>query len=361
MKALIAMSGGVDSSVAAALMIKRGYECVGVTMKLHGAKDLHIDTENACCTSQDIEDARAIANKLGMPYEVVDFEDDFKCKVMDKFVDCYMKGLTPNPCIDCNRYLKFERLYQHAKELHCDVIVTGHYAQVDHDENTGRYYVKKAVDHSKDQSYVLYSLTQDQLAHTLFPLGAYSKEEVRKMAEEFGLLNARKKDSQDICFVPDGNYKRFIEEYAGKICPPGDFVDLDGNILGTHTGICNYTIGQRKGLGISAKAPLFVKEIDPEKNQVILSDNESLFTSVLYAKDFNWMSTAPIAQSDMLRVDGKVRYRHNASAATCSVEKDLIKVEFDEPQRAITCGQAVVLYDQDKIAGGGTICKVPLE
>lgn len=357
MKALIAMSGGVDSSVAAALMIQRGYECIGVTMKLYDNEDIQIDSEKSCCSLDDIEDARAVARRLNMPYYVFNFKEDFKCKVMDKFVDCYMNGITPNPCIDCNRHLKFEQLYERAKELGCDMIVTGHYARVEKDDDTGRYYLRKAVDAGKDQSYVLYSLTQEQLSHTCFPLGEFTKEEVRRMAEEMDFINARKHDSQDICFIPDGNYKRFLEEYSGKVCPPGEFVDVQGNVLGTHTGICNYTIGQRKGLGISAKAPLFVKEINPETNQVVLSDNESLFTTTLYAKDFNWMSKAPIEAGETLSVEGKVRYRHQASPAICSVEENLVKVEFEAPQRAITKGQAVVLYDGDKVVGGGTICK----
>lgn len=357
MKALIAMSGGVDSSVAAALMKQHGYECIGVTMKLYDNKDVQISADKSCCTEDDVEDARAVADKLDIPYYVCNFKDDFKCKVMDKFVDSYLNGITPNPCIECNRHLKFERLYDKARELGCDVIVTGHYARIEKDETTGRFVLKKAADTTKDQSYVLCSLTQEQLSHTIFPLGEYTKEEIRKMAEEMGFINAKKHDSQDICFIPDGNYKRFIEEYSGKSCPPGDFVDIDGKVLGKHTGICNYTIGQRKGLGISAKAPLFVKEINVEKNLVVLSDDASLFTDTLYAEDFNWVGIAAPADGEPIRVEGKIRYKHNPAMATCVVEGKGVKVVFDAPQRAITCGQAVVLYDGDAVIGGGTIVK----
>lgn len=357
MKALIAMSGGVDSSVAAALMKQRGYECIGVTMKLYDNEEIQVSTEKACCSEDNIADARAVASRLDIPYYVCNFKDDFKSKVMDKFVDSYLHGITPNPCIECNRHMKFTKLYEKAQELGCDVIVTGHYARIKKDENTGRYVLMKAVDITKDQSYVLCSLNQEQLAHTVFPLGEYTKADIRKMAEEMDFINARKHDSQDICFIPDGNYKRFIEEYSGKSCPAGNFVDTQGNVLGTHTGICNYTIGQRKGLGISAKAPLFVKEINVKKNEVVLSDDASLFTDTLYASDFNWIAKeAPVA-GEGLTVEGKVRYRHTPAPAKCFVEGDEVKVIFDSPQRAITCGQAVVLYDGDAVVGGGTITR----
>lgn len=359
MKALIAMSGGVDSSVAAALMKKAGYDCIGVTMKLYDNEDIQVSCEKTCCSLDDIEDARAVARKLGMPYYVFNFKDDFKCQVMDRFVESYMHGETPNPCIECNRHLKFEGLYRRARELGCDVIVTGHYARIQHNADTGRYELLKGVDSTKDQSYVLYSLTQEQLAHTCFPLGEYTKDECRHMAEEWGFVNARKHDSQDICFVPDGNYKRFIEEYTGHAMEPGNFVDTSGNAIGRHTGICNYTIGQRKGLGIAAGKPVFVKEIRPETNEVVISDNAALFTNTLYARNFNWISVAGDSLTDKseLRVQAKVRYKHSpAEAALSIVGSDTIRLVFDEPQRAITKGQAVVLYDKDRVIGGGTIC-----
>lgn len=353
MRALIAMSGGVDSSVAAALMIEKGYECIGATMKLYDNGENASDKPSG--SADDIADAKAVADRLNMPHYVLDFQDDFKCKVMNRFVESYLKGITPNPCIECNRHLKFKQLYNKAKELDCDVIVTGHYARIEQDADSGRYVLKKAVDISKDQSYVLYNLTQEQLAHTVFPLGEYTKEEIRSIAEEKGFINARKHDSQDICFIPDGNYKRFIEEYANKTCPEGDFVDVKGNVLGTHTGICNYTIGQRKGLGISSTAPLYVKDIDVANNKVVLSDNDSLFSNELVANDFNWVSIPKPENTDGIRVDGKIRYRHNPESAVCIDEGDKVRVIFDKPQRAITCGQAVVLYDGDAVIGGGTI------
>lgn len=355
MKILIAMSGGVDSSVTAALMKEAGNECMGVTMKLYDNEDIYISREKSCCTVDDIEDARAVANRMDIPYYVVNFKDDFKCKVMDRFVDSYLQGITPNPCIDCNRHLKFTQLYEKAKELGCDAIATGHYATVMWDEKRGRYVLKKAANPEKDQSYVLYSLTQEQLSHTIFPLGVYPKEKVRELAEERGLINARKKDSQDICFIPDGDYKKFIENYRGNVSVPGDFVLEDGTVIGQHKGIIYYTIGQRKGLGISAKEPLFVKEIRPETNEVVLSDNDALFTDTLYASNFNWIAVEGLQQGETLKCLAKIRYKHKESPATVTAEGDLIKVVFDEPQRAITKGQAVVLYDGDIVVGGGTI------
>ena len=252
-KALIAMSGGVDSSVAAYLMQKQGYDCVGVTMKLYDNDDIGIKCEKTCCSLSDIEDARSVAYKLNMPYYVFNFKDDFKDKVIDPFIRSYQNGMTPNPCIECNRHLKFEHLYKRAKALGCDVIVTGHYARVVKEGD--RYQLRKGLDDSKDQSYVLYSMTQDQLAHTVFPLGEYKKTEIRKIAEEAGFFNAHKHDSQDICFIPDGDYHKFIEETTGEKSVPGNFVDTEGNVIAQHKGYYCYTGGQRRGLGISAPEP----------------------------------------------------------------------------------------------------------
>lgn len=350
-RALIAMSGGVDSSVAALLMKQKGYDCIGVTMKLYDNEEIAIEREKTCCTLSDVEDARAVCAKIDIPYYVFNFKDSFKEKVMDKFVESYKCGCTPNPCIDCNRYLKFAGLYQRAKELECDVIVTGHYVQVVQDKD--KFHLLKGVDAGKDQSYVLYNLTPDQLAHTEFPLGGMEKEQVRKIAEENGLVNARKKESQDICFIPDGNYRNFIEKTGEIKVGCGDFVDKEGNVVGQHQGYYQYTIGQRKGLGISAKEPYYVVEIIPEKNQVVLGSNEDLFHTKLVANDFNWIETGiPSGAS----IQAKVRYGHKPAAAKFEILEDgKVQVCFEEPQRAFTKGQAVVLYQDNMVLGGGTI------
>lgn len=353
-KALIAMSGGVDSSVAALLMKEKGYECMGVTMKLFNNGDICIPREHSCCSLEDVEDARYVSNTLGMPHYVFNFTDRFKEDVIDKFVYCYENGITPNPCIDCNRYLKFEKLFQRAKELECEYIVTGHYAKVEYNEETGRYILKKADDLTKDQSYVLYQMTQEQLKHTMFPLGGLNKTEVRKIAEAHDFINAKKHDSQDICFVQNGSYADFIEEYTGKKYPPGNFVDINGNVLGRHKGIIRYTVGQRKGLGISHERPLFVLAVNPKENTVILTENEGLFTKTLTAKNINLITTEEIKEP--VRLFAKIRYSHKEQPATVvQTDSDTITVEFNEPQRAITKGQAVVLYDGDTVVGGGII------
>lgn len=353
-KALIAMSGGVDSSVAAYLMRKQGYECIGATMKLYHNEDICIPKDHSCCSLDDVEDARAVATSMDIPYYVFNFSERFKEEVMDKFVHCYECGITPNPCIDCNRYLKFEYLYNRAKELGYDYVVTGHYAQIKYDASIGRYLLCKAVDVSKDQSYVLYSLTQDQLAHTQFPLGGMPKSKTREIAEQQGFINAKKHDSQDICFVQNGNYAEFIEDYTKKTYPEGNFVDVHGNILGRHKGIIRYTIGQRKGLGLSLKEPMYVMEINTTDNTVVLGRDADLFTDTLIANDINLISVPRI--DGEMRIKAKVRYRHTEQPATVTqIDDDTIKVVFDEPQRAITKGQAVVLYDGDIVVGGGTI------
>ena len=274
---------------------------------------------------------------------------------MKRFVDAYENGCTPNPCIDCNRYIKFQELYERAKLMGYDTVVTGHYARVEYDKATGRYLLKKGLDANKDQSYVLYSLTQEQLMHTQFPLGSLPKPKVREIAEEQGLINARKHDSQDICFVTSGSYTDFIRQYTGKDYPEGDFVDRDGNVLGRHKGIIHYTIGQRKGLGLALAKPMYVYGIDKEKNQVILTDEADLFSSELIADDLNLISVPKI--EGKMRVKAKVRYRHAEQPATVEqLDDNRIRVVFDEPQRAITRGQAVVLYDGDVVVGGATIC-----
>lgn len=356
-KALIAMSGGVDSSVAALLMRNAGYDCVGVTMKLHDSAGEN-RSEKACCTASDAEDARSVCVKLGMPYYVFNFTADFSRNVIDRFVRSYEIGETPNPCIDCNRYLKFDRLYKRARELGCEYIATGHYARVEFDERSGRYLLKKSLNKAKDQSYVLYFLTQEQLKHTKFPLGDRAdKAEVRRLAEENGLINAAKRDSQDICFVPDGDYARFIREYTGKSYPEGDFL-LNGKPAGRHKGVISYTIGQRKGLGISYSEPLFVREKSVERNTVTLCTAKELYSTELTARDFNLISLGR-PPKEPLRVAVRTRYHAKEAAALAffdNFEKDgTVTLRFDEPQRALSPGQAAVLYDGDIVVGGGII------
>ena len=353
-RALIAMSGGVDSSVAAYLMKKDGYDCIGVTMKLFDNGDIAVSRENSCCSLEDVEDARSVAFSLGMPYYVFNFTESFREKVIDKFIEAYENGATPNPCIDCNRYLKFEKLFDKASELGYDYVVTGHYARIEYDEISGRYILKKALDPTKDQSYVLYSMTQDQLSHTKFPLGEMKKTDVRDLAEQNGFINARKHDSQDICFVQSGTYADFIENYTGKTYPPGNFVDKDGKVLGTHKGIIRYTIGKRKGLGIASDRPLYVSGVDKEANTVTLGGEEDLYSKTLTAKNINLISADRIESP--IHIKAKTRYRQPEQPATVTqTDEDTLLIEFDEPQRAFTKGQAVVLYDGDIVVGGGTI------
>ncbi|NCC42147.1 MAG: tRNA 2-thiouridine(34) synthase MnmA [Clostridia bacterium] len=352
---MIAMSGGVDSSVAALLMKNQGYECIGATMKLFHNEDIGVPREHTCCSLDDVEDARSVAFSLGMPYYVFNFSERFEEDVISRFVEAYENGITPNPCIDCNRYLKFEKMYHRAIELGYDHVVTGHYARIEFDENSKRYLLKKALDPGKDQSYVLYSMTQEQLAHTIFPLGAMEKTKVREIAEENNLINARKHDSQDICFVQNGSYAQFIERYTKKKYPKGNFVDVDGKILGEHRGIIYYTVGQRKGLGLSFSEPMFVCRVVPEDNTVVLGRAKDLFSKTLTARDINLISMDEIRKP--MRLKAKVRYRQAEQWAVVEqIGEDKLRIEFDEPQRAVTKGQAVVLYDGEIVVGGGTIC-----
>lgn len=357
-KALIAMSGGVDSSVAAALMVEKGYDCIGITMKLYENETVGMEREGACCSLSDTEDARKVCSRLGMSYYVLNFKEDFAVNVIDRFVAAYEAGDTPNPCIDCNRYMKFDKLFRRARELDCDLIVTGHYARVEMDAVSGRMLLKKAKNAAKDQSYVLAFLTQEQLKHTVFPLGEFSsKDEVRRVADTRGFVNAKKHDSQDICFVPEGKYADFMSRYTGKVYPPGDFVTTDGRKLGEHRGIIRYTIGQRKGLGLALPAPLYVCRKDMEKNEVILSDEAALFTKTCMVDDFNWIAYEKPARP--VRVTAKTRYRAKEAPATAeALEEGRVRLTFDEPQRAITTGQAAVLYDGENVVGGGTILTV---
>lgn len=351
-KVLVAMSGGVDSSVAAKLLTDAGYDCVGCMMKLYDNEDAGIPKGHTCCSLDDAEDARSVARRLGFPFYVFNLKDKFAACVIDRFVDAYEHGVTPNPCIDCNRYLKFDKLFERADILGCRYIATGHYARV---ERAGEKYVlKKALDETKDQSYVLYDLTQEKLARVKFPLGTFRKTDAREIAAEAGLCNARKHDSQDICFVPDGDYAKIIAARTGKEPQPGPFLDLNGNVVGTHRGIIHYTIGQRRGLGIAAEAPLYVCGIDVPNNEVVLGRNEELFSTELDASGCNWISgDVPGAP---LRVTARIRYRQPEQPCTVTATgPDTVHVSFETPQRAITRGQAVVFYDGDTVLGGGTI------
>ena len=359
------MSGGVDSSVAAYLMREKGFECVGMTFRTLNENNLPVETGDrdieaekerkySCCAFQDVLDAKKVSNQLGFPHYLTDLSSEFEEKVIRRFADSYACGMTPNPCIDCNRYIKFTELYRQAEKIGFDWIVTGHYARIIYDEQSGRYLLKKGLDRTKDQSYVLYNLTQEQLSHVCFPLGEMTKSEVRELAEKLGLVNAAKHDSQDICFIRNGSYADFIERYTGREYPSGDFVDLNGKVLGRHKGIIHYTIGQRKGLGLALPEPLYVCRIDVEKNQVVLGRNEDLFTRELYAKDLNLISLPEIKGE--LRVLAKVRYHHAEQPAVVrQVDGSHIRVVFDEPQRAITAGQRVVLYNGDTVVGGAEI------
>lgn len=352
MKALIAMSGGVDSSLAAKLMKDKGLDCIGCTMKLYHNEDAGIESSRTCCSLDDVEDARSVAYKLGMPFYVFNFTDAFRDTVIRKFIESYENGITPNPCIDCNRYMKFDKLYERAKTLGCDYIVTGHYARIE--EQAGKFVLKKALDETKDQSYVLYSMTQDQLVHTMFPIGSMQKTEVRAIAKESGFVNADKPDSQDICFVPNGDYASVIELQTGKESAEGNFVDKQGNNLGRHKGVIHYTIGQRKGLGVSSTEPLYVCNICPKDGNVVLGSNDDLFSREADVSDFNWIS-GEVPGSEF-RCKAKIRYRQPEQWVTViPTGADTVHIVFDEPQRAITPGQAAVFYDGDTVLGGGTI------
>lgn len=348
-KALIAMSGGVDSSVAAYLTQKAGLSCMGAIAQMWGS-ELTGEPYN----NQSIADAEAVAQRLGMEFHVLDAADAFRSAVIEPFISCYESGCTPNPCITCNKHIKFSYLLEKALELGCSHIVTGHYAQIKQDPATGRYLLYKAIDNTKDQSYFLATLNQYQLSHTLFPLGAYSKPQIRQIAEEMGFLTAQKRDSQDICFVPDGDFMAFIEHYTGKHYPAGNFLDLQGNIVGTHSGAIRYTLGQRKGLGLAMGAPVYVCRKDMAHNHVTVGPEEALYTQTLLADDCNWLPfetlTTPIS------VLAKARYRHIPQPATIYPETDnRIRVVFDTPQRAITPGQTVVFYEDNLVVGSATI------
>ena len=354
MKALIAMSGGVDSSVSAYLMKQAGYECVGCTMRLYDNEMIGEDLHSTCCSLEDTRDARAVTVRLGIPYYIFRYEDLFREEVIEPFVRSYEEGRTPNPCIECNRVFKFGHLQEQMKALGLDCVVTGHYARIERDPQNGRMLLKKGLDATKDQSYVLYTMTQKELENTRFPLGTLTKEEVRMIAEEQGFLNARKHDSQDICFVPDGDYAGFMERFRDAEYPEGDFIDREGNVLGRHKGYVRYTVGQRRGLGIPAEHPLYVLEVRPRDNTVVLGKDEELYRTEFFADRVNWIAIEELKEP--MRVLAKIRYRHKEQPATVFPAEDgKIRVVFDEAQRAITPGQAAVLYQDDTVVGGGVI------
>ena len=355
-KVMVAMSGGVDSS-AALVVLKDKYELLGVTLKLHDG-EYEQSGQKTCCSLTDIEDARTVASRFGIMHYVYNFKEIFNEKVIRSFIDSYEHCLTPNPCIDCNRYIKFEGLLERAVALGCDYIATGHYARIEYDEEKGRWLLKKAYyadgENDKDQSYVLYNLTQEQLSHVLFPLGAMTKAQVRKIAEENGLINAAKPDSQDICFVPDGNYAAFIEKSTGRKSPAGDVVNTDGKVVGRHDGLINYTIGQRKGLGIAFGKPTYVVGKNSADNTLVVGSEHELMKKSLIADDLNWISVPALTEPIICKA--KTRYRMQEQPCVVYPEPDgRVYVEFNEPQRAITPGQRVVFYDGDIVIGGGVI------
>lgn len=351
-KVMIGMSGGVDSSVAAFLLQKESFEVIGATMKLYNNEDIDFVSEKTCCSLDDVLDAKSVCARLGIRHYTLNMTDDFKKEVIERFISAYQNGFTPNPCIDCNRYMKFSKMLHKAQELDIDYVATGHYARIE--KQGDRYILKKAVDLSKDQSYVLYSLTQEQLKVTKFPLGNYTKQQVREIAEENGFVNARKHESQDICFVPDGDYSKFIEYYTGKTYPCGDFVDMNGKRLGEHKGIIRYTIGQRRGLGLALPASMYVVEKDVNNNKVILGFNDDLFKKEVNVKNISFTACDGLDKPE--RLCAKIRYNQKEQPATVTqTDENHFKIVFDEPQRAITKGQAAVLYDGDTVVGGGTI------
>lgn len=353
-KVAIGMSGGVDSSVAAYLLKEQGYEVIGVTMQIWQEEDpLALAENGGCCGLSAVDDARRVADMLGIPYYVLNFKREFKEHVIDYFMDEYIHARTPNPCIACNRYVKWEALLNRAMELGCDYIATGHYARVCKLGN-GRYTLRKSAAIRKDQTYALYNLTQEQLSKTLMPVGEYDKEEIRKIAEEIGLLVAKKPDSQEICFIPDHDYASYIEKETGRHFPQGNFVDINGNILGRHKGLIHYTIGQRKGLGLSLGTPAFVVEIRPDTNEVVIGTNEDTFCDRLLADQVNFMSIPGLTGE--CSVTAKIRYSHQG--APCKIKMtgdDRIVCHFEEPVRAVTPGQAVVFYQDDLVVGGAVI------
>lgn len=354
LKAASAMSGGVDSSVVAYLLKEAGYNVTGVTLKLIAENDKAVS--GTCASLEGVCDAKAVCDKLGVEHMVIDFTNEFKENVMDRFANAYLNGYTPNPCVDCNRYIKFSCMLDYIEQMNMDVFATGHYARVEYDNASGRYLLRKPKDVLKDQTYFLYALSQKQLAKVRFPLGGMTKNEVREVALAQGLVNAKKKDSQDICFVPDGDFASFIKRHSDIEEKAGNFIAPDGTILGIHSGAYKFTIGQRKGLGVALGKPAYVLGTDIPQNTVTLGENEDLFKTRLYAEDVNLIAIDKIEKP--MRVEAKIRSAHKAAPAVAEqTENGRIVVDFDEPQRAITPGQSVVLYDGDVVIGGGIVEK----
>lgn len=356
-KVMVGMSGGVDSSVAAVLLMEQGYEVVGITLKLWDSDEEETAcaaADKGCCSLSDIEDARMVCFRLGIPHYVLNFKDVFRKDVVDYFATEYLKARTPNPCIACNRYIKMDGMLEKALAMGFDYIATGHYARIIHNPASGRYELHRSLSGKKDQSYVLYNFTQHQLAHTLMPLGGMTKDKVRAIAADHGLLTAGKPDSQEICFIPDNDYASFLARFTGKEVQPGDFIDSKGNVLGRHQGIWHYTIGQRKGLGIAFGVPMFVTDIDLEKNTVTLGPESEVFGSSMIAGDLNYIDVPGLTAETA--VMAKIRYSAKESPAVITLLGDgCVKVVFESPQRAITPGQSVVFYRGDSVLGGGII------
>ena len=354
-KVVVGMSGGVDSSVAAYLLREQGYDVIGVTMQIWQDEEVETQSKNGgCCGLSAVDDARAVAQKLEIPYYVMNFKKEFKENVIDYFVEAYLRGQTPNPCIACNRYVKWESLLQRSMEIGADYIATGHYARIEKLPN-GRYAITNSVTAAKDQTYALYNLTQHQLAHTLMPIGEYTKKEIREIAQRENLPVAHKPDSQEICFIPDNDYAAFIDKEApGRVPERGKFVTKDGTVLGEHQGITHYTIGQRKGLNLAMGHPVFVTKICPESNEVVIGEAEDVFGTTLLCDKLNWMGIEELTKPR--EVLAKIRYAH--AGEKCVIEKageDCVKCSFHRPVRAITPGQAVVFYEDGHVLGGGTI------